>query len=247
MEKNIAVRVFETKDEEEKFVRQLEIPVRQIYIIAAVFLLCGVPVGIAAGMIVYTVSAASIGFFAALFGASVSLGGPVGAGVAAALIAGIGVNAGFRRLTGGKKISPGVGIGGPIDLAGIYIAKIVFAPLIGFAVCDGGLTEKEKNFIVTQMRGWGYSPGYIDKLILEYSNDVQVTKKSIEEFYSRLRGMERKANPIAKQYKKLFSEERMGRLTGVAIDLCQKLRDINGDTGIPDQEDYRLWLSELMG
>jgi hypothetical protein len=247
MEKGISVRIFETKGDEELFRKQLEIPGSQITGIVLIFLLSGVPIGIAAGMMVYTVSAASIGFFAALLGASVSLGGPIGVGAVVALIAGIGVNIGFRKLTGSKSITPKVKIGGPIDVVGAYIAKIVFAPLIGFAAADNKPTEKEIKFIISAMREWGYSPGYIDNMILEYSNDVHVTKESIEKFYNQIRAIEQKRTPIAIQYKKVFSGKRMKILTQKAIDLCEKLRNENGYAGIPEQEDYRSWLSKLMG
>lgn len=166
--------IFNGKVGENAFVAELRWKKTKRLILLLSFLMSGLPIGIAGGMIAYTISAASMG---AITSALVAIGiismpvfGPIAIGAIVAAISTVGV---FIVKNNSEKKH---GSGGPgritdlLELLGVYVAKIVFIPVVGFAICDGTIDEGETKFIADKMGAWGYSNEYITKIINDYIN-----------------------------------------------------------------------------
>ena len=52
-----------------------------------------------------------------------------------------------------------------LGILGETVADVVFLPLIGMAICDRSMNDREKYFIQEEMHEWGYSDEFIKEFI----------------------------------------------------------------------------------
>jgi hypothetical protein len=68
-----------------------------------------------------------------------------------------------------KKSNRNKSVNTALGILGETVADLVFVPIVGMAICDKPIQDKEVTYIKNEMREWGYATEFIEKFLQEKS------------------------------------------------------------------------------
>ncbi|MDR1286452.1 MAG: hypothetical protein LBK08_02485 [Treponema sp.] len=178
------IAIFNGKVGQKAFLAELRWKKSKWMVLLLSFILSGLPIGLAAGGISYAISAATMSTLTAILVAlgiaSIPISGPIAIGVIGAAIGTLGIFV-YKNTKKGREGMSGPNLRGPIDIIGAYVAKIVYLPVAGFAMCDNEMNDDEYKFIEGKMEAWGYSNEYIQERLDKYKTlGIDTVKREIQ-------------------------------------------------------------------
>jgi hypothetical protein len=227
--------IFNGKSGENAFVAELRWPKNKRLLLILSFLLSGLPIGLAGGLIAYTITAAGVGAITTTLVAvgivSFPIFGPISVGVITAAISTIGVfvfNSKKNQGMAGPQST--FDIKSPLHILGAYVAKIIFIPVVGMAICDKNVDDNELKFISSKMEAWGFSGEFVNHIIGKYRilGIDEIKKEIIQTKEVEGKSKYMKGTNLKELYKKSYS-------------ICDELKRMQSENTV-EKASYLDWL-----